>query len=301
MAFTDPFIRRPVLASVVSLLILLLGFQAWNKLQIRQYPQMENALITVTTAYPGANAETIQGYITQPLQQSLASAEGIDYMTSVSRQNFSIISIYARIGADSDRLFTELLAKANEVRNKLPQDSEDPVLSKEAADASALMYVSFYSKEMSNPQITDYLSRVIQPKLATLPGMAEAEILGNQVFAMRIWIDPVKLAGFGLSATDVTNAVRRYNFLSAAGEVKGGYQYQRQYRAEVGRSVRRAAGQDQRRQPRAAGRCGAGRDGRRKLRHGQLVRRHAIGVYRHQGHPGLQPAGSDQGSAAYHA
>ncbi len=223
MAFTDPFIRRPVLASVVSLLILLLGFQAWNKLQIRQYPQMENALITVTTAYPGANAETIQGYITQPLQQSLASAEGIDYMTSVSRQNFSIISIYARIGADSDRLFTELLAKANEVRNKLPQDSEDPVLSKEAADASALMYVSFYSKEMSNPQITDYLSRVIQPKLATLPGMAEAEILGNQVFAMRLWLDPVKLAGFGLSATDVTNAVRRYNFLSAAGEVKGEY------------------------------------------------------------------------------
>ncbi|MDC0689923.1 multidrug efflux RND transporter permease subunit [Mitsuaria sp. RG] len=223
MAFTDPFIRRPVLACVVSLLILLLGLQAWSKLQIRQYPQMENALITVTTAYPGANAETIQGYITQPLQQSLASADGIDYMTSVSRQNFSIISVYARIGADTDRLFTQLLAKANEVRNKLPQDSEDPVLSKEAADASALMYISFYSNEMSNPQITDYLSRVIQPKLATLPGMAEAEILGNQVFAMRIWIDPVKLAGFGLSAVDVTNAVRRYNFLSAAGEVKGEY------------------------------------------------------------------------------
>lgn len=223
MAFTDPFIRRPVLASVVSLLILLLGFQAWSKLQIRQYPQMENALITVTTAYPGANAETIQGYITQPLQQSLASAEGIDYMTSVSRQNFSVISIYARIGADTDRLFTQLLAKANEVRNKLPQDAEDPVLSKEAADASALMYISFYSQQMSNPQITDYLSRVIQPKLATLPGMAEAEILGNQVFAMRIWLDPVKLAGFGLAATDVTNAVRRYNFLSAAGEVKGEY------------------------------------------------------------------------------
>ncbi|MCO7514559.1 multidrug efflux RND transporter permease subunit [Pseudomonas guariconensis] len=223
MAFTDPFIRRPVLASVVSLLILLLGFQAWSKLQIRQYPQMENALITVTTAYPGANAETIQGYITQPLQQSLASADGIDYMTSVSRQNFSVISVYARIGADSDRLFTQLLAKANEVRNELPQDAEDPVLSKEAADASALMYISFYSQQMNNPQITDYLSRVIQPKLATLPGMAEAEILGNQVFAMRIWLDPVRLAGFGLSATDVTDAVRRYNFLSAAGEVKGEY------------------------------------------------------------------------------
>ncbi|MGP0171739.1 multidrug efflux RND transporter permease subunit [Pseudomonas sp. NCHU5208] len=223
MAFTDPFIRRPVLATVVSLLIVLLGIQAFGKLVIRQYPQMENALITVTTAYPGANAETIQGYITQPLQQSLASAEGIDYMTSSSQQNLSTISIYARIGANSDRLFTELLAKANEVKNQLPQDAEDPVLSKEAADASALMYVSFYSKELSNPQITDYLSRVIQPKLATLPGMAEAQILGNQVFAMRLWLDPVKMAAYGVTASDLNDAVRKYNFLSAAGEVKGEY------------------------------------------------------------------------------
>ncbi|TBU86547.1 multidrug efflux RND transporter permease subunit [Phytopseudomonas dryadis] len=223
MAFTDPFIRRPVLATVVSLLIILLGAQAFGKLTIRQYPQMENALITVTTAYPGANAETIQGYITQPLQQSLASAEGIDYMTSVSRQNFSVISIYARIGGNSDRLFTELLAKANEVKNQLPQEAEDPVLSREAADSTALMYVSFHSEVLSNPQITDYLSRVIQPKLATLPGMAEAEILGNQVFAMRLWLDPVKMAAYGVSAADVNDAVRAYNFLAAAGEVKGEY------------------------------------------------------------------------------
>ncbi|WP_017938641.1 multidrug efflux RND transporter permease subunit [Zestomonas thermotolerans] len=223
MAFTDPFIRRPVLATVVSLLIVLLGMQAFNKLVIRQYPQMENALITVTTSYPGANAETIQGYITQPLQQSLASAEGIDYMTSSSQQNVSVIQIYARIGANTDRLFTELLAKANEVKNQLPQDAEDPVLSKEAADASALMYISFYSDELSNPQITDYLARVIQPKLATLPGMAEAQILGNQVFAMRLWLDPVRMAAYGVTASDVAEAVRKYNFLSAAGEVKGQY------------------------------------------------------------------------------
>ncbi|WP_277051703.1 multidrug efflux RND transporter permease subunit [Zestomonas thermotolerans] len=223
MAFTDPFIRRPVLATVVSLLIVLLGMQAFNKLVIRQYPQMENALITVTTSYPGANAETIQGYITQPLQQSLASAEGIDYMTSSSQQNISVIQIYARIGANTDRLFTELLAKANEVKNQLPQDAEDPVLSKEAADASALMYISFYSDELSNPQITDYLARVIQPKLATLPGMAEAQILGNQVFAMRLWLDPVRMAAYGVTASDVAEAVRKYNFLSAAGEVKGQY------------------------------------------------------------------------------
>lgn len=223
MAFTDPFIRRPVLATVVSLLIVLLGIQAFSKLVIRQYPQMENALITVTTAYPGANAETIQGYITQPLQQALASAEGIDYMTSTSMQNLSTISIYARIGSNTDRLFTELLAKANEVKNQLPQEAEDPVLSKEAADASALMYISFYSDELSNPQITDYLSRVIQPKLATLPGMAEAQILGNQVFAMRLWLDPVKMAAYGVTAGDLNDAVRKYNFLSAAGEVKGQY------------------------------------------------------------------------------
>ena len=223
MAFTDPFIRRPVLASVVSLLIILLGMQAFSKLVIRQYPQMESALITVSTAYPGANAETIQGYITQPLQQSLASAEGIDYMTSSSQQNLSVISIYARIGADSDRLFTELLAKANAVKNQLPQDAEDPVLAKQAADSTALMYVSFYSDQLSNPQITDYLSRVIQPKLATLPGMAEAEILGNQVFAMRLWLDPVKMAAYGVTADDFSSAVRQYNFLAAAGEVKGQY------------------------------------------------------------------------------
>ncbi|WP_217475017.1 multidrug efflux RND transporter permease subunit [Stutzerimonas stutzeri] len=223
MAFTDPFIRRPVLSSVVSLLIVLLGFQAFNSLVIRQYPQMESALITVTTAYPGANAETIQGYITQPLQQSLASAEGVDYMTSVSQQNLSVISVYARIGADTDRLYTELLSQANSVKNQLPQAAEDPVLNKQAADSTALMYISFYSEQLTNPQITDYLSRVIQPKLATLPGMAEAEILGNQVFAMRLWLDPIKLAAYGLSASDVNEAVRKYNYLAAAGEVKGQY------------------------------------------------------------------------------
>lgn len=221
MAFTDPFIRRPVLATVVSLLIVLLGLQAFSKLTIRQYPAMENALITVTTVYPGANAETIQGYITQPLQQALASAEGIDYMTSESRQNTSLISVYARIGANSDRLFTELMAKSAEVKNQLPQDALDPVLSKEAADSTALMYISFFSEALSNPQITDYLSRVVQPKLATLPGIAEAQILGNQVFAMRLWLDPVKMAAHNVSAEDIDQSVGRYNFLSAAGETKG--------------------------------------------------------------------------------
>ena len=223
MAFTDIFIRRPVLATVISLLIILLGMQAFNSLTIRQYPAMENALITVTTAYPGANAEVIQGYITQPMQQSLASAEGVDYISSVSRQNFSVIQIHARLGVDTDRLFTDVMSKAAEVRNQLPAEAMDPVISRQAADATALMYISFYSDSLSNPQITDYLSRIVQPRLATLPGIADAAILGRQNFAMRLWLDPVRMAALGVTASDVNQAVRRYNFLAAAGETKGEY------------------------------------------------------------------------------
>ncbi|QJI30691.1 multidrug efflux RND transporter permease subunit [Pseudomonas sp. ADAK18] len=223
MKFTDIFIRRPVIALVVSLLIVLLGVQAFSKLPLRQYPKMETALITVTTTYPGANAETIQGYITQPLQQSLASAEGIDYMTSVSRQNISVISVYGRVGADSNRLFTELLAKTNEIRSQLPKEVEDPTLNKVAASALALMYLSFSSEDMNGAQITDYLLRVVQPRLVTLPGMGNVEIIGSQAPAMRLWLDPIKLAGFGLSTNDVTHAVSRYNFQSTAGEMTGEY------------------------------------------------------------------------------
>ena len=223
MAFTDIFIRRPVLATVVSLLIVLLGLQAFNQLTIRQYPQLENALITVTTAYPGANAEVIQGYITQPLQQSLASADGVDYISSVSRQNFSVIQVYARLGADTDRLYTDILSKAAEVRNQLPPQAQEPVISRQAADSTALMYISFYSETLSNPQITDYLSRVVQPRLATLPGIAEAEILGRQTFAMRLWLDPTRMGAYDVTADDINQAVRQYNYLAAAGEMKGEY------------------------------------------------------------------------------
>ncbi|MBC3301661.1 multidrug efflux RND transporter permease subunit [Pseudomonas sp. SWRI18] len=221
MTFTDLFIRRPVLALVVSLLIVLLGLQAYGKLPLRQFPTMESALITVTTVSPGSSAESVQSYITQPLQKSLASAQGIDYMKSSSRQNISVISIYGRVGADNDRLFTDLLAKTNEVRNQLPRDIEEPILSKVAADNTALMYLSFSSETMNNAQITDYLRRVVQPRLVTLPGMAEAQIIGNQSFAMRLWLDPIKLAGFGLSASEVAQAIKRYNVQPTAGDVTG--------------------------------------------------------------------------------
>lgn len=223
MAFTDIFIRRPVLASVISLLIILLGLQAFNSLTVRQYPEMESVLITVTTSYPGANAEVIQGYITQPIQQSLASAEGVDYISSVSRQNVSVIQIHARMGVNTDRLFTDVMAKTAEVRNQLPAQAQEPVISRQAADATALMYISFSSDALSNPQITDYLSRVVQPRLATLPGIAEAQILGRQTFAMRLWLDPVRMGALGVTAGDINQAIRKYNFLAAAGETKGEY------------------------------------------------------------------------------
>jgi len=223
MKFTDLFIQRPVLATVVSLLILLLGVQAYYQLPLRQYPQIETALITVTTLYPGANAESIQTQVTQPLQKNLASVEGIDYIKSASRQNVSVISIHGRNGADSDRLFTELLAKVNEVRSQLPREAQDPTLSKVSAESTALMYLSFSSQTMNSAQVTDYLERVIQPRLTTLPGMAAADIIGNQTLAMRLWLDPIKLAGFGLSATDISQAISHHNVQSTAGEVTGDY------------------------------------------------------------------------------
>lgn len=223
MAFTDIFIRRPVLASVVSLLIILLGMQAFNSLTVRQYPAMENALITITTSYPGANAEVIQGYITQPIQQSLASAEGVDYISSVSRQNVSVIEVNARLGVDTDRLFTDVMSKTAEVRNQLPAEAQEPVIRRQAVSSTALMYISFSSEDLNNPQITDYLSRVVQPRLATLPGIAEAKILGRQTFAMRLWLNPVRMGALGVTAGDINQAIRQYNYLAAAGETKGEY------------------------------------------------------------------------------
>jgi multidrug efflux pump len=222
MAFTDPFIRRPVLATVLSLLIVLLGAQAFNRLTVRQFPEMENSLIKVTTRYPGANAETIQGYITQPLQSSLASASGIDFMTSESRQNVSTITVYARLGTDSDRLLTELLAKANEVKSSLPAQALDPQLSKES-DGNSLMYLAFASDELGLEQTTDYLYRVVQPKLASLPGLAKADIMGNMVFAMRLWLNPGRMSAYGITASDVNKAIREYNFLATAGAIEGQY------------------------------------------------------------------------------
>ena len=222
-SFTDIFIRRPVLATVVSLLILFVGLAAFSKLQIRQYPELESTSITVTTTYPGANADLIKGFITTPIAQAVASAEGIDTLVSNSQQNVSTITLNLRLNANADRAVADVLSKINQVKYQLPRESQDPIVTKKTGDSTALMYLSFNSKVLTPPQITDYLTRVVQPRLQTIDGIASADILGGQTFAMRIWLDPMKMAARGVTASDVRGALAANNFTSAAGQVKGDF------------------------------------------------------------------------------
>jgi multidrug efflux pump len=223
MRFTDIFIKRPVLATVVSLLILLIGAQAGFKLPIRQYPELYNTTITVITTYPGANADLIQGFITVPIQQAVASAEGIDTLTASSTQNVSTVTLNLKLDADPDRAMTDVLSKIAQVKSILPREANDSIVTKQTGEGYALMYLSFNSKVMSASQITDYLTRVIQPRLQTVEGVANAEILGGQVFAMRIWLDPDRMAKLGVTPLDVRVALAANNFTSAPGQVKGDF------------------------------------------------------------------------------
>jgi len=222
-AFTDLFIRRPVLATVVSLLILLIGGVAGLKLQIRQFPQTSNTTITITTSYPGANADVIKGFVTTPIEQAVASTDGIDTLVSTSQQNVSTITLNLRLDANPDRAMSDALSKVNQARRVLPKDVNDPVIVKQTGQGTALMYLSFNSSVMSSSQITDYLIRVVQAQLQTVDGVANAQILGGQTFAMRIWLDPTRMAARGVSPNDVSKALAANNFISAAGEVKSDY------------------------------------------------------------------------------
>ncbi|WP_158809519.1 efflux RND transporter permease subunit [Beijerinckia sp. L45] len=222
-SFTDLFIRRPVLASVVSLLILFVGLQAFSKLQIRQYPELSSTSITVTTTYPGANADLIKGFITTPIAQAVASAEGIDTLVSNSQQNVSTITLNLRLNANADRAVADVLSKINQVKFQLPRESQDPIVIKKTGDSTALMYLSFNSTVLTPSQITDYLNRVVQPRLQTIDGVASADILGGQTFAMRVWLDPNRMAARGVTAADVRNALAVNNFTSAAGQVKSDF------------------------------------------------------------------------------
>ncbi len=222
-AFTDLFIRRPVLATVVSLLILLIGGVAALKLQVRQFPQTSNTTITITTTYPGAAADVIKGFITTPIEQAVASSEGIDTLVSSSQQNVSTITLNLRLDANPDRAMADTLSKVNQVRGLLPRDANDPVIVKQTGQGFALMYLSFNSNVMTASQITDYLTRVVQPRLQTVDGVANAQILGGQTFAMRIWLDPTRMASLGVTPNDVRAALAANNFTSAAGEIKSDY------------------------------------------------------------------------------
>jgi len=223
MKFTDLFIHRPVLASVVSLLILVLGLRAIMALEIRQYPATRDTVVTVTTSYSGADSELIKGFITTPLQQAIAEADGIDYLFSSSTQGRSVIEAHMVLNYDPNAAVAEIQAKVASQRNRLPQEADDPVISSSTGDPTALMYLAFYSETMNPSQITDYLLRVVQPKLQAVPGVATARLIGNKTFAMRIWLDPQRMAALGVTAADVQQVLRGNNFLAGIGAVKGNY------------------------------------------------------------------------------
>lgn len=220
MSFTDIFVRRPVLAIVISALILLLGLQAASRLSVREFPELERSVIHVESVYPGASARTIQGFVTTPLQLTIAGARGIEYMTSNSMPGVSEITVHVRLGENSSDVLSEVIAKVNEARSDLPRDIESPEVST-TSGGDALMYLAFYSDQMSIPQVADYLVRAVQPELATLEGVGKANILGGKFLAMRIWLDPVRMAAFGVTAEDINAAITRDNYISTAGSTEG--------------------------------------------------------------------------------
>ncbi len=222
MKFTDLFVKRPVLASVVSLVILIAGLQSIRSLSVRQYPRSDIAVIRVTTAYVGANADLVRGFITTPLERVIASADGIDYMESSSSQGVSTITVHLKLNYDTDSALTQIQAKVAQVRNDLPPEAEAPIIELETADNRfAALYLGFSSKDLDQNQITDYLTRVVQPKLSAVSGVQRADILGDRTFAMRIWLDPDKMAARGIAPSQVREALARNNYLSALGRTKG--------------------------------------------------------------------------------
>ncbi len=222
MKFTDLFVKRPVLAIVVNIVILIAGLQAIRSLSVRQYPRSDIAVVQVTTVYVGANADLVRGFITTPLERVIASADGIDYMESSSAQGLSTITVHLKLNYDTNAALTQIQAKLAQVRNDLPPESQQPVIDLQTADNQfAAMYLGFSSSTLDQNQITDYLTRVVQPKLSAISGVQRADILGDRTFAMRIWLKPDKMAALGISASAVRDALSKNNHLSALGQTKG--------------------------------------------------------------------------------
>src|SRR5512133_1387718 len=219
MRFTDVFIRRPVIANVV---IVIAGLQAIRTLNARQYPRSENAEITITTTYVGANADLVRGFITTPLERVIASADGVDYLESESKQNVSIIHARLRLNYDATRALAQISSKVDQVRGDLPPGAEVPILNVASADSQfASAYLSFSSDFLKQNEITDYLVRVVQPRLSALEGVERADILGARTFAMRVWLKPDRMASLNVSPAQVRQALAANNYLSAVGQTKG--------------------------------------------------------------------------------
>lgn len=221
MKFTDTFIKRPVLAIVVSIMLLMVGVLAMDKLNVRQYPEMQNAVITVSTAYVGADADLIRGFITVPLERRIASAEGVDYITSTSVPGFSIIQAYLTLDADTNESLIQIQEKVSSASNELPAGSENPTISLAVGQTTSAMYMSFSSDILNNNQITDYISRKVQPLLSNVPGVQSADILGAKTFAMRIWLKPKRMAAFNVTASEVRQQLAANNVLAPVGKTKG--------------------------------------------------------------------------------
>ncbi len=221
MNFTDIFIRRPVLASVVSLLILVVGLRSYSSLQVLAYPKTENGIVTISTAYPGADPDAIAGFITTPIEAAVAQANGIDYMTSTSQSSISTISVNLRQNYDTSKAAAEINIKVNSVLNQLPIGSQQPSITVKVGQTTDAMYMGFSSNTLAPNQITDYLQRVVQPKLQAVPGVQTAELLGGQYFSLRAWLDPRKLTAYGLTASDVSTALANNDYISAIGTTKG--------------------------------------------------------------------------------
>ncbi|MEO8922719.1 MAG: efflux RND transporter permease subunit, partial [Caldimonas sp.] len=221
MNFTDIFIKRPVLAMVVSLLIVVLGLRSLFGLPVNQYPKTQNAVVTISTTYYGADAQTVAGFITQPLEGAIAQAQGIDYLSSSSSSGVSVITATLRLNYDANRALTEISTQVNSVKNQLPPQAQTPVLTVQTGSTIDAMYLGFYSDSLPTNNVTDFLSRVVKPKLDSIEGVQTAELLGARQFALRAWLDSNKLAAHGLTAADVSQALAANNYLAALGSTKG--------------------------------------------------------------------------------
>jgi multidrug efflux pump len=221
MNFTDIFIRRPVLSIVISLAILVIGVRALMELPVRQYPVTQNAVVTITTAYFGASPETVAGFITTPLENAVAQADGIDYMTSSSTQGVSTITVSLRLNYDASRALSQIITQVNSVKNQMPPQSQQSVISISVGTSINAMYLTFNSSILPTNKITDYLVRVVQPQLQAVEGVQQAQILGGKLFAIRVWMDPQKLAAHGLTAADVYSVLGTNDYLSAVGTTRG--------------------------------------------------------------------------------